>query len=143
MAAKAKEVYNDFNPELVRNLPLKDPYFIAELTRQHFFSGVLKEEVIMASTEAEATTHFLYKTVERSLDTDNREPFDRLLLVMEKFGSLTLNKLAEDIKERLNPSDILKPEPIPKPKPTPELQPNDNPRPKIEVIDSKQEPEEG
>ena len=150
MAVKAKEVYDDFNPQLVRNLPLKDPYFMAELTRQHLFSGALKEEVMMASTEAEATTRFLYKAVERSLDTDNREPFDRLLLVMEKFGSLTLNKLAEEIKQRLNPSDTSKPEPKwepkleykpePKLKPMPELRPNDSPRPKIEVVDSRQEP---
>ena len=147
MAVKAKEVYDDFNPKLVRNLPLKDPYFMAELTRQHLFSGVLKEEVMMASTEAEATSRFLYKAVERSLDSDDREPFDRLLLVMEKFGSLTLNKLAEEIKERLNPGDIPKPEPKPeakpKPKPSPVLHPNDSQRPKVEVIDSRQEPEEG
>ena len=149
MAVKAKEVYDDFNPQLVRNLPLKDPYFMAELTRQHLFSGVLKEEVMMASTEAEATSRFLYKAVERSLNADNREPFDRLLLVMEKFGDLTLNKLADEIKQQLNPSDTqTKPEPKlehkayaePKPKPVPQLHPNDSTRPKIEVIDSRQEP---
>ena len=140
MAVKTKEIYDEFNLKLVQNLPLKDPYFIAELTKQHLFSGVLKEEVMMASTEAEATTRFLCKAVERSLDTDNREPFDRLLLVMENFGSLTLNKLAEEIKQQLNPKPEIKPKP--KLKPKPEWHPNDSRKPKTEVKHSKAAPEE-
>lgn len=125
MAANAKKIYDEFNPKLVRNLPLKDPYFIAELTRQHLFSGVLKEEVMAASTEADATTRFLYKAIERSLDIDNKEPFDKLLEVMEKFDNLTLNSLAKEIKQELTPSTIPKPKPKPSLKPKPKLKNND------------------
>ena len=146
MAVKTKEIYDEFNLKLVQNLPLKDPYFMAELTRQHLFSGTLKEEVMMASTEAEATTRFLYKAVERSLDTDNREPFDRLLLVMEKFGSLTLNDLAKEIKQQLNPKPEIKPKPELKPKPKlkpkPEWHPNNRTKPKTEVKNNKEAPKE-
>ena len=101
----AKKVFDQFNPNLVRSLPLKDPYFMAELASQHLFSGTLKEQIMEASTRADAATKFLYGSIERSLNIDNREPFDRLLLVMEKFDDLTLNKLAKDIKQELGVND--------------------------------------
>ena len=47
---------------------------------------------------------FFEKVVERSLDIEDREPFDKLLLVMEKFGNLTLHKLANEIKQKLTNS---------------------------------------
>ena len=101
MATDAKKIFCEFNPDLVKILPLKDPYFLAELTKQHLFSGNLKAEVMAESTQANATTKFLYTAIECSLDVDDREPFDRLIQVMEKFGNLTLNKLAQDIKQEL------------------------------------------
>jgi len=99
----AKTVYNEFNVELVRILPLKDPIFIATLTKENFFSGNLKLEVIATPTQADATTLFLCKAIEPSLEVGNREPLDRLLLVMKTFGDLNLKKLAEDIQLRLTP----------------------------------------
>ena len=110
MATDAKKVFDEFNPDLVRSLPLQDPYFMAELTKQHLFSGTLKEEIMGASTQAGAATKFLYGAIERSLSVDNKEPFDRLLLVMEKFGDLTLKKLAKDIKQEMGVNDS--PEPV-------------------------------
>ena len=108
MAVDTKKIFDEFNPNLVRILPLKDPHFLAELTKQHLFSGDLKEEVMAESTQARAATKFLYAAIERSLDVDDREPFDRLLQVMEKFGDLTLNKLAQDIKQKLGINDSQK-----------------------------------
>ena len=105
MATDVKKVFDEFNPNLVRILPLKDPYFLAELTKQHLFSGNLKAEVMAESTQANATSKFLFGAIERSLDVDDREPFDRLIQVMEKFGDLTLNKLAQDIKQELGVND--------------------------------------
>ena len=96
----AKKIFKEFNPKLVHSLPLKDPYFMAELTQQNLFYGNLKEEVMSAPTQAEAVASFLYKAVERSLDVDDKEPFDKLLLVMEEFNNLTLNKLAREIKQK-------------------------------------------
>ena len=97
----AKKIFKEYNPKLVHSLPLKDPHFIAELTRRNLFSGNLKEEVMAAPTQADAATSFLYKVIERSLDVDDTEPFDNLLLVMEEFDNLTLNKLAKEIKKIL------------------------------------------
>ena len=83
-------------------LPLKDYHFIALLTQQHLFSGTLKEDVMESTKPAEAATLFLLKAVERPLSIADREPFDKLLLVMEKFGDSTLNKLAKEIKHKLS-----------------------------------------
>lgn len=98
----AKKIYNEFNPKLVSILPMRDPHFIAELTQQNLFSGALKEEVMGASTQADASSCFLYKAVERSLDIDDTEPFDRLLIVMHRFGGVTLQKLAKKIIQKMN-----------------------------------------
>ena len=86
-------------------LPLKDCHFIAFLTQQHLFSGTLKEDVMELTTPAEAATLFLMRAVERPLSIADREPFDKLLLVMEKFGDSTLNKLAKEIKHKLSNID--------------------------------------
>ena len=96
-----KEVFKEFNPKLVQSLPLKDTHFLAELTQQNLFYGNLKEVVMAAPTRADAATQFLYEVVERSLDVENREPFEKLLLVMEKFGDPTLNRLAKEIKQKV------------------------------------------
>lgn len=96
-----KNIFKEFNPNLVHSLPLKDPIFIAKLTQQNLFSGNLKAEVMAVPTQADAATSFLHKVVERSLDVGDTEPFVKLLLVMEEFDNLTLNKLAREIKRNL------------------------------------------
>ena len=101
MADKVKKVFNEFNPEMVRFLPVKDSHFIAQLTQQNLFYGTLKEKVMKEPLEPDAASQFLFHAVERSLDVGDTEPFDRLLLVMEKFGNLTLEKLAKKIKCKL------------------------------------------
>ena len=101
----AKKVFDEFNPKLVQLLPSHDPYFIAELTQQGLVSKTLKEEMMTTPTRANATTHFLHEVVERSLDIEDGEPFEKLLLIMEKFGDLSLNKLASKIKQRMTMSD--------------------------------------
>lgn len=95
-----KEAFKEFNPKLVTCLPLKDSHFIAELTKQDVFYGNLKEVVKAASTQSDAAAHFLDELIERSLNIGNRESFDKLLLVMEKFSS-TLNTLAKEIKQKI------------------------------------------
>ena len=69
---EVKDAYKEFNPNLVRSLPLKDAHFIAELTKQGLFYGNLKETVAAESTQSDAAAWFLYEAVERSLDIGNR-----------------------------------------------------------------------
>ena len=101
----AKKAYKQFNPKLVRLLPLKNPYFLADLTQQNLFSGALKEEVMAASVRADASTCFLLKAIEPSLDVNDTEPFHKLLIVMESYDDPTINKLAKDIKDRITDSN--------------------------------------
>ena len=95
------KTFDEFYPELVQCLPLKDANFLDELTRQHLFSGNLKEKVMKASTQADAATVFLDEAIKRPLSVGNRETFDKLLLVMEEFD-LLLKVLAEVIKQKLS-----------------------------------------
>ena len=102
MADDAKKVFDEFYLKLVERLPLKDALFLAGLTGQNLFSGTLKEEVMTAPTAKDATTRFLDKAIKRSLDIDDREAFNKLLLVMEKSGFRRVKTLAEQIKQKLN-----------------------------------------
>jgi len=54
-----------------------------------------------AASRADAASKFLFGAIERPLNIGNRDPFDRLLEVMETFNDLTLNKLAKNIKQKL------------------------------------------
>ena len=58
----------------------------------------------MESTKpaAEVASLFLFRAIERPLSISDREPFDKLLLVMEKFNDSTLNKLAKEIKQNMS-----------------------------------------
>ena len=81
---------------------MKDHHFIAKLTQQRLLSsGSHKENVMFSTKPTEAASYFLYHVVELALRVEDREPFDKLLLVMEKFGDVTLNKLARKINQKL------------------------------------------
>ena len=95
-----KDVYIGFNVELVQQLKLKDPLFIAILTTQCLFFGELKAKVRKESTEAEASTLFLQEAIEPSLETNDPEPFMKLLSAMDQFGG-PLKKLSAEMKKHL------------------------------------------
>ena len=95
------DVYANFNVELVRQLKMKDPIFIAMLTKQKLFFGELKAKVREQSTEAEASSLFLHEVIERSLESNDPEPFMKLLSAMDQFGG-PLEKLSAEMKKCLN-----------------------------------------
>ena len=95
------DVYANFNVELVRQLKMKDPIFIAMLTKQKLFFGELKAKVREQSTEAEASSLFLYEVIERSLESNDPEPFMKLLSAMDQFGG-PLEKLSTEMRKCLN-----------------------------------------
>ena len=104
-AVVVKKAYKEFNPELVQSLPLKDPFFVAELTKESLFYGSLREEAMSpASTRASATAHFLYNAIECPLDIGDKHPFYKLLKVMENFDNLSLNMLARKIRQKITPT---------------------------------------
>ena len=95
-----RQVFNDYSPQLVSALPMKDPIFIARLAQRGRFFGNLKAEVIAKSTPAEAVAHFLEKAIECYLLCDDTEPLKRLLFVMEEFSE-PLKRLSREISQSL------------------------------------------
>ena len=107
--ATIKEVYEKYCPELIRKLPIDDAMFKANLVKEGFFStGTdIKAEVYAQSTRANKTSCFLEKVIEPNIadeDDPDREMFDKLLKVMEKYDAV-LKKLAAKIKAELPPDD--------------------------------------
>ena len=96
-----RDVYANFNVELVQQLKMKDPLFIAMLTKQRLFFGELKAKVREQSTEAEASSLFLHEVIERSLESNDPEPFMKLLSAMDQFGG-PLEKLSAEMRKCLN-----------------------------------------
>ena len=97
------DVFANFNVELVQQLKMKDPVFIAMLTKRRLFFGELKAKVREQSTEAEASSLFLHEVIERSLESNNPEPFMKLLSAMDQFGG-PLEKLSAEMRKCLNPT---------------------------------------
>lgn len=99
-------IFNDFREQLVRSLPLNDAFFKAKLKRLDLFPGDLEARVDAKSTTAEGSTLFLKEAVEPFLnDGEYCNPFHKLLLVMEEYGS-SVKELATRIKEKLK-SEVL------------------------------------
>ena len=102
-AMKPKDAYIKFNVQLMRQLKLKDPYFIASLTTRGLFCGGLnlKAKLREQPTEAEATNLFLQEVIEPCLETDDAELFFKLLEAMDEFGGPSKD-LSAEIKQHLD-----------------------------------------
>ena len=105
-----KKVYDEFYPQLVSSLPMKDAIFVAYLAVK-LLPGDRKEEVKSKPTAAEAATCFLDKEIKPAVESGDNEPFTILLSIMEAFGSIHLNKLAESIKQEIEKIVIQRNEP--------------------------------
>ena len=61
----------------------------------------LKGTVESKSTAAEAAGCFLDNMIKPAVETGNNEPFEILLLQLEKSENIHLKKLAQDIREEI------------------------------------------
>ena len=98
------DVYNRFNINLVRKLPMDDAYFLANLTSERLFCGNLRQEVNAKSTSGDKASHFLDKAIRPSLDDPDDtdlNPFFKLLRVMERHDN-NLKRLATNIRIELS-----------------------------------------
>ena len=97
-----EEVFNNFYPQLVKTLPMKDSCFIAELRKCEFFPGDLQDKVKEQDTKANMATVFLDEAIKPYLNFKKEiSPFWKLLLVMDEYGT-DLKQVAAQIKEQLN-----------------------------------------
>jgi len=104
MSEHYKEAFQRFYPDLVKSLPMIDPYFHVELKTKNLFFGDLLEEVKAKNTEAQRAEHFLQNTIDCSLKIDNTGPFVSLLEVMQNFDNENCKSLAIKIKIYLSKS---------------------------------------
>ena len=92
-------VYDEFYPQLVSSLPMKDAIFVSHLVK--LLPGDRKGEVKSKPTEAEAATCFLDKEITPAVESGDIESFTILLSVMESYGGLHVKKLAKQIKQEI------------------------------------------
>ena len=97
-----KSVYVDYYPQLIKILPMDDPYFIAQLFREDFLPGDTKEAIAARATRAEKATFFLDKIIAPAFRDDGSNPmFSKLLNVMMNTDNQTLQSLAQEIKGKI------------------------------------------
>jgi len=99
------KVFRQFNPKLIKKLPMKDVLFLAELNAKDLFSGDLKAQVQAKPTDAEAAGHFLDNKIEKDLINGSNDSFLCVLSVMEEYDK-SLKVLATEIKEKLQDYDL-------------------------------------
>ena len=97
------DVFKDAVPKLVESLPMKDPHFIARLTKAELFSGDLAAKVSVQATKAIGATVFLNEAIEPFLDLEKDvNPLFKLLSVMNDFDNPQLKQIAAEIRNKLS-----------------------------------------
>ena len=86
---------------------MKDVKFIAHLVK--LLPGDLKGKVESKSTAAEAASCFLDNMIKPAVESGDNEPFEILLSELEKSDYISLNNLAERIRNKIY--EALKAEP--------------------------------
>ena len=94
--ALLKEVFREFQPKLLKHLPLKDVIFVSVLEKNKFFVGNQTASIKAQNKRADKASYFLNNVVFHDIE----KYFVKLLNVMEVYGD-KLEGLASEIKERL------------------------------------------
>ena len=98
----APEVYANYYPDLVTNLPMKDVSFTALLFKKGLFPGNVKAQVKSEQTAQDGAEYFLDNMIGPPISSSNDTgPFEKLLSAMEEFTNDFLKKLACTIREHL------------------------------------------
>ena len=97
-----KDVFKDFQPDLVTALPLDDTIFVAIIDKNRFFVGDRKARMKAERTAADKASYFLNNVI----SCDVEKYFIKLLNVMETYGG-HLEPLACNIKGRLGISKYI------------------------------------
>ena len=79
---------------------MKDSIFLSKLMEKHLFFGNVKPTIGAKSTRTDAAAYFLDNVIGPSLNTNDDEPFSKLLSVMQDF-SPPLEKIANKIVQSL------------------------------------------
>ena len=94
---KRKEVYYKYYPQLVEALPMKDPIFLSKLVS--LLPGNDKATIESKPTPADAASYILDNIIEPSVETGDNKAFDILLSNLEESDNVTLQNLAQHIRQ--------------------------------------------
>ena len=98
----ASEMFKKFYVQLVKNLPMNDSLFTAELFSNDLLPGNLKEHVESLPTKSEKASYFLDHVIKPSVTSDDGSSFDKLLNVMEDSDHQGVKELAKLIRTSLS-----------------------------------------
>ena len=94
-----EQTIKKFYLELVKTLPMDDPYFRSLLYTADLLPGNLKDEVQSKPTRAERAEYFLDKRIKNNVTN-----FAKLLEVLEKSTDSTMVDLAKQIRTEIDKS---------------------------------------
>ena len=107
MAQKSHmEVYKKYSKKLVTCLPMNDNLFITELSTFGLVPGDTEGQLRGLATPAAKASYLLNHVIKPALGIDDTSSFDNLLLVMEQCGYDHVEKLACEIKSKIDKNDI-------------------------------------
>lgn len=103
------DVYFRHKRQLLRILPLEDPFFIAELQGNGLLRhGNLVHVINSERTRASKVDVFLTTAIEPSVECDETTELEKLLFVMERFND-SCRRLACQIRNWLNTTNEIQP----------------------------------
>ena len=92
----------EYIDKLVIALPMHDPVFISKLSMHKLLPGDTDNHLKALSTPAEKSSYFLNYVIKPALEIDDSSGFNKLLSVMEHCGYGHVEKLACEIKSKID-----------------------------------------
>jgi len=96
------EVFKKYYPKLIRSLPMNNECFMAELYRRDLLLDDLKGEIQSLPTSTKKASKFLDEVIKPSVEINDVRKFHMLLSSMKKINDVTINKLANKIRNSLD-----------------------------------------
>ena len=92
----------EYIDKLVTALPMDDPLFIAKLSKHRLLPSDTDSHLKALLTQAEKSSYFLDHVIKPALEIGDSSGFDKLLSVMEHCGYDHVEKLACEIKFKID-----------------------------------------
>ena len=96
------DVFQEHYPKLIRELPMNDDYFMAELYAMKLLPGNLKADIESLPTSVKRASKFLDDVIKPSVENNDCTKFHTLLRLMKKTDDVAIKELADTIRSLLN-----------------------------------------
>ena len=100
------QAFKKYSKKLVMCLPVNDDLFITELSTHGLLPGDSEDKLRALATPAAKASYLLNHVIKPALGIDDTSSFDNLLLVMEQCGYDHVEKLAFEIKSKIDKNYI-------------------------------------